>query len=76
MNQNILGRTSRIEQTAAVVTVIAGGKIRGRSRAKTRASLAFGRTHRQLIRGVKKPTERADSDTQKKNFLSCHRRNG
>ncbi len=32
--------------------------------------------NRPLLYNVKKPTERADSDIQKKNFLSCHRRNG
>jgi len=41
-----------MEQTAAIVTVFAGSKIWGKSRAKTRANPAFGRTHRQLIRGV------------------------
>jgi len=42
-----------MEQTSAFVTVFAGSKIWGKGRAKTRAKPASGRTHRQLIRGVK-----------------------
>jgi hypothetical protein len=42
----------RIEQTAAVVTVFAGGKSMGQNNAKIRANPALGRTHRQLIRVV------------------------
>jgi len=37
----------------AFVTVFVGRKVWGRSRAKTRANPAFGRTHRQLIQGVR-----------------------
>ena len=45
----------RMEQTSAFVTVFAGRKVWGGSRAKTRAKPAYDRMHRQLIRGVRHP---------------------
>ena len=42
-------------------------KVWGRSRAKTRANLACGRTHRQLIRGVIAPQRRRNSSAKGEN---------